>query len=399
MLEIAVRKHLPRFQLDVSFAAKDGLVAIFGPSGSGKSLTLQCVAGLAKPDAGRITIGERPVFDSSTGLNLRPQDRRVGYVFQDYALFPHMTVRENIGYGLHRCARQEKVGQVGRMVELMRLEGLEERYPGQLSGGQQQRVAIARALVTQPELLLLDEPFSALDSPIRSRLYAELLEVLEGLSITALLVTHDLTEAFTLSKTMAVFDGGRVLQVGPRDEVLRRPSSRAVARFTATKNIFRGQVVSKSDDRLWVQAGDMVVCTCLAPYGVGELVDFCIRPEEIMLVRPEEGVGRAVEENRYPAQIVGEIARGSSFTLYMKLLGDPLKAGRDYDLHVDLPFHVYYRLGLEHSKLWTVSLKSSSVHVIGRATDLTLLAHSSRSSEAGPGSSDPLPAQHQVHVS
>jgi molybdate transport system ATP-binding protein len=368
MLELEIRKRLNGFVLDVALSLGRERVAIFGPSGSGKSLTLQCMAGLLRPDAGRIVLNGRILFDASCGIDLRPQDRRIGYLFQSYALFPHLTVEENVGYGLHRLPRGERDRRVKGMIVAMRLAGMEQRRPAELSGGQQQRVALARALVTEPELLLLDEPFSALDSPIRSRLHGELLRLLEGLGITTVLVTHDLAEAYTLSQVMAVVEAGRILQIGPRDDVLRCPTSRTVARLTATKNLFRGAVVASSEDGLEVQAGRLLVRTPPAPYGTGELVDFCIRPEEVMLVRPLGDVGSAVRENQYPGQVVGEVAHGTNFTLHFKLDGDPLGLGRDYDLHIDVPAHVYHRLGLDSKKEWTVSLKKEAVHIIGRAT-------------------------------
>ncbi len=367
MLEIAVQKELGQFRLDVQFAVQDEVIAIFGPSGSGKSLTLQCIAGLLKPDSGRIVINGRPVFDSVRGINLRPQERRVGYVFQDFALLPHMSVAGNIAYGLHRLPKTERRARVQKMVVSMRLEGLEDRHPASLSGGQQQRVALARALATKPEILLLDEPFSALDSPIRSRLYGELLSTLKSLRITAVLVTHNLAEAYSLSETMAVYDSGHVLQIGPRDDILRRPADRKVARFTATKNLFQGEVVRSTNRFLAVRTGALLVHTPPGEYRAGDLVDFCIRPEEIMLVRPDRVSGSAVEENQYPGLIVGEIAYGTSFTLQVRLAGDPLGLGRDYDLHVDTPAHVYYRLGVDSKREWTVSLKKEAIHVIGLA--------------------------------
>ncbi|HEX9016509.1 MAG TPA: ABC transporter ATP-binding protein [Chloroflexota bacterium] len=367
MLDATIRKSLAGFNLDVSLSVGDGMVAIFGPSGSGKSLTLQCIAGLLRPDAGRIAINGRTVFDSECGVNVRPQDRRIGYVFQDYALLPHLTVAENIVYGLNRVPRAERRHRLDKMLALMRLQGLEDRRPDHLSGGQQQRVALARALVTDPEILLLDEPFSALDSPIRGRLHAEVLSILSGLPITALLVTHDLAEAFTLSKTMAVYDAGGVLQIGPREEVLRRPSSRTVARFTATKNLFRGVVQAASEHDLEVRAGTLSVRTPAGPYAPGDVVDFCIRPEEIMLVRPDRAVGPAVEDNLCRGEVVGEIARGASFTLHFRLEGDPLGTGRDFDLVIEIPANVYDRLGVDSNKRWTASLKKESIHIIGRA--------------------------------
>ncbi len=251
---------------------------------------------------------------------------------------------------------------------MLRLTGLEHRYPQELSGGQQQRVALARALASGPRILLLDEPFSALDSSIRGRLHGELLLILRQLSIATVLVTHNLEEAYTLSETIAVFDAGRVLQVGPRDEVLRRPATRSVARFTATKNLFRGRVMRSTEDGLELRAGNLVV---QAPPGrgtVGQAVDFCIRPEEIMLIRPGEEVGRAVGSNQFVGEIIREGAHGTSYTLLFKLSSDPLGNRREYDLHIEIPHHVYQRLRVASVREWTVSLKKEEIHVIEPAS-------------------------------
>lgn len=364
MLDVDITKQLKGFTLDVAFSLGDELAAIFGPSGSGKSLTLQCIAGLIKPDAGRVVVNGRPLFDSDRGLHIRPQERRIGYVFQHYALLPHLSVAENIAFGLHRLPRRERAGRVEKMVAAMRLDGLEQRRPGELSGGQQQRVAVARALATDPDLLLLDEPFSALDSAIRGRLHAELLKLLRGLSVTTVLVTHNLAEAYTLSETMVVYDAGRVLQVGPREEVLRRPASRAVARFTGAKNIYRGAVAQATAGATVVSVGASSIVAPAGPFPEGSPVDLCIRPEEVMLVRPDRDSRPAVEENRYPGEVVAEIAHGTSFTLMFRLHGDPFHLGRDYDLQMEIPANVYYRLGVDHRKEWTVSLKKESIHLM-----------------------------------
>jgi molybdate transport system ATP-binding protein len=364
VLDVAIKKRLKGFDLDVSFSFGDELVAIFGPSGSGKSLTLQCIAGLLKPDSGAISVNGRPVFDSSQGINLRPQERRTGYVFQSYALLPHLTVNENVGYGLHQLPRDDREARVRKMIAAMRLEGLEHRRPRELSGGQQQRVALARALVTEPELLLLDEPFAALDSPIRSRLHAELLQMLRRLSVTTVLVTHNLAEAYTLSDKMAVYEAGRVLQIGDRDDVLRRPANRTVARFTTTKNLFKGVIVATETGHLQVQVGSLMVYAPAGPRSEGDSVDLCIRPEEIMLLRPDRETGAAVEENRFEGEIVEEIAHGTTFTLMVKLDGDPLDSGRKYDLHVEIPANIYFRLGVDAQKRWSVSLKKDAIHLM-----------------------------------
>ncbi|MHB1004725.1 MAG: ABC transporter ATP-binding protein [Chloroflexota bacterium] len=368
MLDVAIKKQLGNFNLDASFTAGDGVVALFGPSGAGKSLTLQCIAGLLAPDAGLILINGQPAYDAARGINVPAQARGVGYVFQSYALFPHLTVWENVAYGLHRLPREARAATVEKMLALMRLQGLERRRPDELSGGQRQRVALARALAPKPQVLLLDEPFSALDSPIRGRLREEVLPLLRGVAITTVLVTHDLREAYALSQQMVVYDAGRVLQTGSREEVLRRPNSRAVARFVGTKNLFRGVVGEATADQLALKAGNLVVRAPAGPYRAGDEVDFCIRPEEIMLIRPDRELGAAVQENRYPAEITGEVAHGPSFTLLVKLTGNPLCSQRHYDLHLEIPANAYYRLGADLEKRWVVSLKQESIHVIGRAS-------------------------------
>ena len=191
-LHVDVRKALGSFTLDVSFTAENGITSLLGASGCGKSMTLKCIAGIEKPDEGRIELDGRVLFDSEAGINLPPQKRRVGYLFQNYALFPNMTVRQNILCGLNREKdRAAKEQRLRDMLQMMQLEGLEERKPAQLSGGQQQRVALARILVNDPQILLLDEPFSALDSNLRDSLKVELRDLLKRFGREVLMVTHD----------------------------------------------------------------------------------------------------------------------------------------------------------------------------------------------------------------
>lgn len=361
MIEVNVEKRLKGFHLRSKFAAGDELVSLFGPSGSGKSLTLQSIAGLIKPDAGQILIGDQVVFDSARGINLSPQKRRVGYVFQDYALLPHLTVSQNIGYGLHKLSNGERERKVAEMVSLMRLNGRESYRPGELSGGQRQRIALARALIIEPSILLLDEPFSALDSAIRSKLRAELLQILRGLNITTILVTHNLEEAYTLSEKMVVYDAGQVLQVGDRDEVLHRPASRPVARFTGAKNIFEGVIVEANDDYLEIESDGFRVHAPPYRRSKGEKVEYCIRPEHIMLLRPDRISGERVKENQLAGSIVQEINHGGSVTLLFKIAA--FTNDDDYDLQIEVPVHVHQQLRLANRKEWMVSLKKSCIHV------------------------------------
>jgi len=221
---VEARLATPTFLLDTAFQGSGGITALFGPSGAGKTLTLRSIAGLARPDAGRITVGERVLFDSGAGVDLPARERGVGYVFQEYALFPHRDVAWNVGFGVRggRGARRERVRE---LLELVGLTGFGSRFPRELSGGERQRVALARALAPEPELLLLDEPFSALDLRVRRRLRAELLRIQGATRVPMVLVTHDLAEIRHLADHLVLYDGGRVLRAGPAPEVLQDPGS------------------------------------------------------------------------------------------------------------------------------------------------------------------------------
>lgn len=374
--QIRIRKHLDAFVLDVELDVGAGLTVLFGPSGAGKTLTLQAVAGLLTPDSGHISINGECVFDSERGVNLPPQRRRVGYVMQDYALFPHMTVAENIAFGLVDRTRREKRQIVSEMLHVMRLEGLGDRRPGQLSGGQRQRVALARALVTHPRILLLDEPFAALDTPLRSRLRRDLLEIKHRFDMPILFVTHDLEEAHMLADQMAVYNAGRVLQVGPPREILQRPANRTVARFTGAQNIFSGQVIYAGDDGLRIATRRATLWAPPAPYPVGTRLDCCVRPEHVTLVRPERSPVRSEPEVQLTGCIVEELDHGTYHTLFFCIDETPAgsephgpRAGGFIDLVIELSSHAYRRLGVDRQKRWTVAIKQSVVHVLGPARE------------------------------
>lgn len=258
-LGVNIKKKLKEFSLDMEFEAGKGCLGILGPSGCGKSMTLKSIAGIVRPDSGRIAIqyaqgeaaGGRVLYDSSLKVNQKPQVRRVGYLFQNYALFPNMTVEQNIATGLNATGgrlsearkRQplmvsEKGDKVREMISRFRLEGLERRYPSQLSGGQQQRVALARILAYEPEVLLLDEPFSAMDTYLREGLRLELAKVIRDYDGVTVMVTHDRDEAYQLCDNLLLLDRGRVLSGGrTRDRAfgsrshVRQPGSRAVRTF------------------------------------------------------------------------------------------------------------------------------------------------------------------------
>jgi molybdate transport system ATP-binding protein len=218
---VDIKKRLgsgPRvFSLEVSFASDQDVVVLFGPSGAGKSLTLQAIAGLTTPDAGRIVVGERVLFDASRNLTIPARHRDIGYVFQDYALFPHLTVAQNVAFGLKRVwpwyLRRPDRLRLEEVLEIFELAPMRDSLPRDLSGGQRQRVALARALIRRPSLLLLDEPFSALDALLRARMRQELLRVQERFNLPVILITHDPEDVAALAQTVVVYDAGRIRQV------------------------------------------------------------------------------------------------------------------------------------------------------------------------------------------
>lgn len=243
LLEAEIKKKLKEFDLDLSFSSGRGCLGILGPSGCGKSMTLKSVAGIITPDAGRIRLLEkqRVLYDSSQKINLRPQERRVGYLFQNYALFPNMTVEENIMTGLKSLKKDGlfRKNRTAEMIERFRLTGLEKRYPGQLSGGQQQRVALARILAYEPEVLLLDEPFSAMDTYLREGLRLELASVLNSYEGASVMVTHDRDEAYQLCDHLLLMSRGKVLAAGRTRDIFQNPVTCQAARLTGCKNISR----------------------------------------------------------------------------------------------------------------------------------------------------------------
>ena len=245
-LHVDIRKRLGSFTLDVKFSAENGITSLLGASGCGKSMTLKCIAGIEKPDEGRIELDGTVLFDSAQKINLPPQKRRVGYLFQNYALFPNMSVRQNILCGLNREKdRGAKERRLREMLRMMQLEGLEDRKPAQLSGGQQQRAALARILVNDPQILLLDEPFSALDGHLRDSLKVEMRDLLERFGREVLMVTHDRNEAYNMSREIAVMDNGRLLTIKPTKALFADPGSVQAAILTGCKNIVEARRVDE----------------------------------------------------------------------------------------------------------------------------------------------------------
>ncbi len=238
-LSVKLIKMVNGFTLDVEWEMDNELVVLFGYSGAGKSMTLQLIAGLLDPDDGYIRSDGGILFDSSLEMNMPPQKRSFGYVFQDCALFPHMTVKGNIAYGINGLDRFETEKRVSEMIKVFRLEGLEDKLPSEISGGQKQRVALARALIRRPDALLLDEPFSALDNPIRLEMRRLLKEIRHEFNIPVVLVTHDIFEAYTMADKIIIYSGGRIAQIGSPSEVFNRPATIDVETLVDMKRFFQ----------------------------------------------------------------------------------------------------------------------------------------------------------------
>ncbi|HEY7305212.1 MAG TPA: ATP-binding cassette domain-containing protein [Bryobacteraceae bacterium] len=283
------------FELNVHLRAEAGITVLFGPSGAGKSLILNCLGGFARPDEGRILVNDRLFFDAATHVHLPPRDRRCGYIFQDHALFPHMTVRENLWFAAAsrssvdgRLNRHRRINELLEAFELTELAG---RKPVQLSGGQKQRAALARTLVNEPSLLLLDEPARGLDARLRESFYEMLRRTHEQVRVPVLLVTHDLDECFELADSVCLIENGRFTQSGSRDSVFKRPANTEIARSLGIYNILPAEIIaldpSRNLSRLRVFEFELE-----GPYFPGHLIGdsgyICVPSSEVH-VRPDAG--------------------------------------------------------------------------------------------------------------
>lgn len=239
---IDIKKKLSSFSLDVQIEAKNEILGLLGASGCGKSMTLKCIAGIVKPDYGKIIVNDRVLFDSEKKINLTPQERKTGYLFQNYALFPHMTVEENIAAGI-RSPKHERAEIVREKITSFYLTGLEKRYPGQISGGQQQRVALARIFAASPEIIMLDEPFSALDNHLKWQMELETMKVLENYHGTILFVSHSRDEVYRLCDRTAVIADGKLEIVCDKKEMFSSPKTLAASRLTGCKNHSRAEKI------------------------------------------------------------------------------------------------------------------------------------------------------------
>jgi molybdate transport system ATP-binding protein len=315
------------------------------------------LAGLERPERGYIRFGRETWFDAERGIFLPPQQRRIAYLFQEYALFPHMTVAQNIGYGLRGVGPAERRLRVEEITEQLGLAGLESRYPKQLSGGQQQRVALARALACRPRLLLLDEPLSALDVPTREQLRRQLRTCLAQLRTPGLLVTHDRIEALALGDHVVILDGGQVCQSGPVQDVFTKPLDLSVARIVGVDTVELAQVLHVANGLATVQVGPTQL-VALAPDGINGEVYVCIHAEEVML---EKAVPLAMgsARNRLAARVLWLDREGPLVRVSLDC-GFPLKALVTNQACRDM--------GLRVGEMVVVLFKASAVHLVPRSS-------------------------------
>lgn len=349
-------------RFDVSVEPPQTLI-LFGPSGSGKTTILRCLAGLERPDRAAIHFAGDCWCDTTRGVCVAPQRRAIGYLPQDYALFPHLTVRQNIAYGLEGRGA-ESAARVADLIELFQLQGLEERKPAALSGGQQQRVGLARAVVRRPKLLLLDEPLSALDAPVRAALQGELRRLLRQVGIPAVVVTHDWAEALALGDEMVVMSHGRVVQQGSPQQVFVRPVNQEVAHVVGVETVVPGRVVAEAEGLATVEvqgagagsglaSGAVARLTAVATESVGTDVFVCIRAEDVTI--HADGSGLTSARNH----MVGRVAQVQSAGALARIVVDcgfPLVAMVTRSALIELNLQVGSSVG--------ASIKAGAVHLV-----------------------------------
>ncbi|MFN3973680.1 MAG: ABC transporter ATP-binding protein [Dehalococcoidia bacterium] len=358
-LSVDIERRLGEFTLQVRFQVGPEVLVLFGPSGVGKTQTLHAIAGLSLPDAGEITLNGRLLFRRGRpgpAIWVPARHRRIGYVFQNYALFPHMTALENVAYPIRgRGARRQALA----LLERMHLEHLAHRYPWELSGGQQQRIAIARALAAQPQVLLLDEPFSALDIPVRERLRQELAALQKDLGLVVLLVTHDLQDAFAVGHRLAVMHQGQVAQVGPVEEVFQRPSSAEVAQALGLGNLFTAQVVAATAEAVVLDWNGLLLETVPQAIPIGHEITAYLRPEEIKVLYPDRPLTSAVRHNMVTGHILERRLGPQVHTLRVLLENAA-------EVEVRFPHYSYLPLDLTPGKKVLLSIRREAIVVVQR---------------------------------
>ena len=357
MLKLTIQQTRP-IPLDVDLHCEKGeVLALVGPSGAGKTSVLRCIAGLQSPQQGQIECKGQTWFDSKDKVDLTPQQRRVGMVFQNYALFPHLTVMENVQLAYQENQHDQQNG-VERLLEQVHLSGLEQRHPHQLSGGQQQRVALARALARQPQVLLLDEPFSAVDKVTRRKLYLELNVIRRKLDMPIVLVTHDLDEAAMLADNLCVIHQGKTLQQGIPEKVLYQPDNTAVARQVDVRNLQQAQLIEHEGQLKLRWHNYVFTVEKSAGFTAGQQLHWTVSPAKILLhqrVRPSRGE----QENPVTAVIYDMVTLRGITTILLSV-----EQANGAILQMDLPEHVAMRNQLKIGETITVSLLANAIHLM-----------------------------------
>jgi molybdate transport system permease protein len=328
-LLVDIEKKLANFTLDTTFSAERETLGLLGGSGSGKSMTLRCIAGVETPSKGRILLNGQTLFDSQKRINVPSHQRKVSLVFQNYALFPHMTVAQNIAFGLQHLPKTARSERIPRQLALLQLTGLGNRYPHQLSGGQQQRVALARALATEPEVLLLDEPFSALDTYLRAQLERQLVETLSTYPGVTLFVTHNLEEAFRVCEKLIVMSGGKPIAFDFKHRIFDRPRTLRVAQLTGCKNFSRATVVGSDT----IEAIDWGIKLKVVEPISDNLEYVGIRAHQIGIM-PVPNPDLALK-NAFPCWLASTSETPHRMTLYLKLNAEPQNS-QDYHLQAEI---------------------------------------------------------------
>ena len=361
-LEVALAQQAP-IPLAAAFSCAPGeVMALVGPSGSGKSTILRAIAGTYRVETGRIAVDGTVWLDTSREIFVAPHRRAAGMVFQSYALFPHMTALANVTAAMGHLPRADRDARARRILDLVHLAGLEARRPAELSGGQQQRVAVARALAREPQVLLLDEPFSAVDKATRQRLYREVAELRRVLSMPVVLVTHDLEEAAMLADRMAVLHRGRVLQTGAPDEITTRPASPEVARLVDLRNVFEGTVLGHEAERTWLGwAGRELEVAPHPAFAAGERVTWVV-PDGFVVLHRRDRPSRGEHENPVTGRIDSMIVIGQTAHLTLRPAQDP-----GLPVHFSVPRHVARRNGVEPGVEAGVSLLAAGIHLMPAA--------------------------------
>jgi len=359
-LSVKLRQAAP-IPLDADIACPGGeLLAMVGPSGSGKSTLLRAIAGLYRPLEGRIVCGDVCWFDHAKGIHLTPQQRHVGFVPQHYGLFPHMTALDNVIAGLSHLPAQLREERAGSWLAKVHLAGLERRRPAELSGGQQQRVALARALAREPAVLLLDEPFSAVDRATRETLYVELAELKRDLALPIIMVTHDLNEALLLADRMTLLAHGRTLQSGQPRQVIAQPVSETAARLVGVRNLFDGEVLrhDQAAGLTWLKVGDWEIAGRLAQgWAPGSRVRWMIPGSGVRLRSLARG-DLSDGINRLRIVIKSVLPLGDDCRITAQL------PGIDPPLNLQIPLRLAQELSLKPGSSTDVMLRDRQLHIL-----------------------------------